>query len=255
MQKNKTPVIIANWKMNGLLLDSMQNFKTLRQLINNSLVGCEIILCPPFTLLRDFAEKIPGSGVKLGGQNCHHGENGAYTGEISAKMLVDMTCDYVILGHSERRMWNNEGSEATNKKAVSAHAAKLKTIICVGETQYERDNNLEEVVIREQVINSIPKCSNENNTIIAYEPVWAIGTGKIPSMEEIKRIHTYIIDIVKKELPQFKETPRVVYGGSITSDNASTIMRTEGVDGLLVGKASLDPAEFFKIIQASSVAA
>lgn len=245
------PIIVANWKMNGLLRESMQLFKDIRTSILDSLIGCEVVICPPYTLLRDLAEKIPGTGVKMGGQNCHHLSDGAHTGEISAKMLKDMTCDFVILGHSERRTTINEGSELVKKKAETAHAQSLTTVICVGETLYERDNDLAKVVIREQVLHSIPKDATDQNTVIAYEPIWAIGTGTTPTMEQIGEMHKYIEHVVSEELKQFKNPPRVIYGGSISGDNAKSILSVDGVDGLLVGKASLDAKEFWKIIQAA----
>lgn len=246
------PIVIANWKMNGLLRESMQKFKELRNKIQGSLIGCEIVLCPPFTLLRDFAEKIPGTGIKIGGQNCHDQAEGAYTGSISARMLHDMTCTYVIVGHSERRTTRNEGSELVSKKAGIAQAEGLSAIICIGETLYERDNDLAKIVIREQILHSIPKSANENNTVIAYEPVWAIGTGVTPTIEQIEEMHRYIGHVIKEEMKQFANPPRIVYGGSISSGNASSILSIESVNGLLVGKASLDPEEFWKIIEAAS---
>ncbi|MDA0781468.1 MAG: triose-phosphate isomerase [Rickettsiales bacterium] len=254
-KKNKNireyPIIIANWKMNGLLRESMQNFKQLRAKINDSLIGCEIVICPPYTLLRDFAEKIPGTGIKLGAQNCHDKLEGAYTGSISAKMIRDMTCEYVIIGHSERRTTRNEGSELVRNKAEICHSQKLSTIICVGETLYERQNDLAKIVVREQVLHSIPKTSTAENTIIAYEPVWAIGTGKTPTAEQIEEMHNYIAHVINEELKQFENQPRIVYGGSTSSQNARSILSVPSVDGLLVGKASLDPDEFWKIIEAT----
>jgi triosephosphate isomerase len=246
------PIVIANWKMNGLLLESMQMFKILRSKINASLIGCEIVICPPYTLLRDFAEKIPGTGIKIGAQNCHDELEGAYTGSISTKMLRDMNCSYVIVGHSERRTTRNEGSELVNKKAKACHSQGLKSIICVGETIYEKDNDLAKIVIREQVLHSIPKTANAENTIIAYEPIWAIGTGKTPTLEEIDKMHGYINEVIKSEMKQFDNNePRVVYGGSISSSNSKSILSCEHVDGLLVGKASLDINEFWKIIESA----
>ena len=250
MTKRLAPIIVANWKMNGTLLESMQFFKELRFRIQRSLVGCEIVLCPPFTLLRDFAEKTPGTGVRLGGQNCHHETEGAYTGEISARQLKDMTCEYVILGHSERRLSGTEGSELVQKKAKKAHEQGLSTIICVGETQYERDNNLTRIVIREQLLHSIPETATEANTVIAYEPVWAIGSGITPTQDDILALHTYILDILRTEVPRLSQDTRIIYGGSVTSENAKALLGIHNVGGLLVGKASLDPDHFWKIITA-----
>jgi triosephosphate isomerase len=251
-KSKKFPIIIANWKMNGLLLESMQMFKQIRSNIHGSLVGCEIVMCPPYTLLRDFAEKTPGTGVKLGGQNCHFELEGAFTGEISAKMLSNMKCEYVILGHSERRTTLNEGSEMVRKKVEAAHANSLNSIICVGETIYERNNDLAKVVIREQVLHSIAKTCTDKNTVIAYEPVWAIGTGTTPTLGQIEEMHGFIASVIQEELKQFENAPRIVYGGSINSENAKHILSVNNVDGLLVGKASLDADEFWKIIEATS---
>jgi triosephosphate isomerase len=248
MPKKFAPIIVGNWKMNGMLLQGMQFFKALRQRIQQSLVGCEIVICPPITLLRDFAEKVPGTGVRLGGQNCHHELDGAYTGEISAAQLRDMTCDYVILGHSERRLSSSEGSELVQKKSKAAHSQKLTSIICVGETQYERDNNLTNIVIREQLIHSIPSCATAMNTIIAYEPVWAIGSGRTPTDTEITTTHQYIRDIIKTDISHLDPNLRIIYGGSVTPQNSPILLKIPGVDGLLVGKASLDAEQFWKII-------
>lgn len=252
MTKKNTKIIIANWKMNGPLVESMQLIKQLRVDILKKLIACEIVICPPFTLLRDMAEKIPGTGIKLGSQNCHYEKNGAFTGEISAGMLRDMTCSYVILGHSERRLHNNEGSELVKKKARSAIEAKLTTIICVGETMYERDNDLTRIVIREQLLHSIPENANETNIIIAYEPVWAIGSGQTPTSEQIELTHYYIREIIKNELAQFENDIKIVYGGSTSSDNAKSLLSIKGVDGLLVGKASLDLKQFWKMIESAN---
>jgi triosephosphate isomerase (TIM) len=248
MQKKFAPIIIANWKMNGVLLESMQFLKALRMHLHQSLVGCEIVLCPPYTLLRDFAEKIPGTGMRLGGQNCHHELDGAYTGEISARQLKDMTCDYVLLGHSERRLSGSEGSELVQKKATAAYAQKLIAIICVGETQYERDNNLTNVVIREQLLHSIPANATSANTIIAYEPVWAIGSGLTPTQAEILSTHTFIQETIKTEKPHLDAHTRIIYGGSVSSGNANALLKISNVDGLLIGKASLNVEQFWTIL-------
>lgn len=252
MTKRFAPIIVANWKMNGTLLESMQFFKELRFRIQRSLVGCEIVICPPFTLLRDFAEKVPGTGVHLGGQNCHHETDGAYTGEISARQLKDMTCDYVILGHSERRLSGMEGSELVQKKAKTAHAAKLSTIICIGETQYERDNGLTNIVLREQLLHSLPATATDANTIIAYEPVWAIGSGLTPSSEDIQATHAYILEILQSEFPALRDGTRIIYGGSVSSHNTKALLGISNVSGLLVGKASLDADHFWNIISTTS---
>lgn len=250
MLQKATPIVIANWKMNGTLLEGMRFFKQLRQNINDSLIGCEIVLCPPFTLLRDMAEKVPNTGIRLGGQDCHQENNGAFTGDISAKMLQDMACDFVILGHSERRVGHGESSETVQKKVASAHKEKLTAILCVGETNYEREKKLHKDMIKQQLEHSIPPSANDENTIIAYEPVWAIGTDKTPSVAEIEEMHNFIFDTVKT-MPQFKKGVRVIYGGSVSGDNAKVFLSSEKVNGLLVGRASTDIDDFWKIIQAA----
>lgn len=252
MNKSGKKIIIANWKMNGLLAESMQNIKHLRMNFLTNPSSCDVVVCPPFTLLRDMAEKLPSAGMKLGAQDCHYEKEGAYTGEVSARMLKDMTCSYVILGHSERRQHFSETSEIVKKKALTAIDAKLVAIICVGETLYERDNNLTDIVLREQVIHSIPENANDSNVIIAYEPVWAIGSGQIPANEQIEKTHSYVRKVIKEELLQFKNVPRVIYGGSTSPDNAKSLLSIGGVDGLLVGKASLDPKQFWKMIESAN---
>lgn len=252
MGGNDKKIIIANWKMNGLLAESMRNIKQLRMDILKTPVSCDVVICPPFTILRDMAEKLPGAGMKLGAQNCHFEKEGAFTGEISAAMLKDMTCSYVILGHSERRQHCNEGSEIVRKKAHSAIEARLIVIICIGETMYERDNDLTKIVIREQILNSIPENAKDNNVVIAYEPVWAIGSGQTPTTEQIEQTHLYIRSVIKDELKQFENGVRIVYGGSTSADNAKSLLSISGVDGLLVGKASLDPKQFWKMIESAN---
>lgn len=251
MTKKAAKILIANWKMNGGLVESMQAIKQLRMNFLQQPVSCNVVVCPPFTLLRDMAEKIPGTSIKLGGQNCHHEESGAYTGEVSPKMLRDMTCEYVILGHSERRLHNNEGSEIVRKKAKAALANKLIAIICIGETMYESDNDLTKIVLREQLLHSIPENANDGNIIIAYEPVWAIGSGKTPTGEQIEETHKYIRQIINESIPQLGNGLRVIYGGSTSADNSKSLLSINGVDGLLVGKASLEPKQFWKMIESA----
>lgn len=243
------PIFIANWKMNSRLVESMQYIKKFRRYMLNNLVGSEVVICPPATLLRDMAEKVPGTGVRLGGQDCYHEEKGAFTGDISAQMLKDMTCEYVILGHSERRKYHNEDNKLIAKKAETAHGCKLKTIICVGETKEERKNKKAKEVVKKQLLGSIPKSATGKNLIIAYEPVWAIGTNTTPTPEEIGDMHLYIHKILKSHTNAFEKTVRVVYGGSVNVENAGGILDAEGVNGLLIGRASEDVEAFWRIIQ------
>lgn len=245
-------LLIANWKMNSRLIEGMQLIKQLRVYALNRQMSAQIIVCPPYTLLRDMADKMPGTGIKLGGQNCWYETEGAYTGEVSALMLKEMTCDYVILGHSERRQYNHETSDVVKKKATSAIAARLQPIICIGETMYERDNDLTKVIIREQLVNSVPDNATAENIIIAYEPVWAIGSGKTPTIDDIEVVHNYIRDVIAKDMPQIKPKVKIVYGGSTNGENSKKILQVKGVDGLLVGKSSLNFDEFLKMIESAN---
>ena len=250
--KSAKPLIVANWKMNGYQEEAEHYLRGLHSKTNGCQLKADIVVCPPYTLLKDFCRKASECNVKIGAQNCHDLTEGAHTGSISAGMVKDSGCEYVILGHSERRTTRNEGSELVNRKAISAHEKNLKTIICVGETIYERENDLASIVVREQVIHSVPKTATIDNTIVAYEPVWAIGTGKVPSSDDIEKMHTYIKQVIEKEVDQLNATPKVIYGGSVKSSNSEFVLKTENVDGLLVGKASLDIEEFWKIIESSS---
>lgn len=217
--------------MNGNIADARSYASALDEFIRETNPSSEIVVCPPATLLGEMH-----GDFKKGGQNCHDQESGAFTGEVSANLLKDSGCEYVIIGHSERREMG-ELSEQVAQKAGAAHQASLKTIICVGEKEGE---DFEQVVSR-QLQGSIPDSSNNKNTVIAYEPVWAIGTGKTPSPEEIDQRHKFIKD---------KTGLLVMYGGSANPDNAKTISALENVDGLLVGGASLKISSFTQIIAA-----
>lgn len=218
-------LVIANWKMNGSL-ELAESYNK-----NVTSKNCQIVVCPPFMLISalkgDFA---------VGAQNCHFEQSGAYTGEISAQMLKTAGANYVILGHSERRQ-AGETSNLIAKKAISAHEAGLKTIICVGENEGEKF----ETVVVEQLNASLPSCANIENTIIAYEPVWAIGSGKTPKAEQIIHAHK----LIGKECGF-----NVIYGGSVKPENAGEIKNIDYVSGLLVGGASLNVEQFNKIIEA-----
>ncbi len=182
MQKNRIiPLVVANWKMNGLLVETVQFLRELHKRIQTSLISCEVLICPPFTLLRDFADKIPGSGIKLGAQNCHHEIEGSYTGEISAKQLKDLLCEYVIIGHSERRKYNLENNKLIKEKIKCVLAQGLIPILCVGETADEKAKNLTKKVISKQLKESLPDTIDGKKIVIAYEPVWDICSGETQS--------------------------------------------------------------------------
>jgi len=210
-------------------------------------VKCDIIVCPPATLLLELRDVLQGSGVELGGQNCHRAVKGAHTGDISAEMLADCGCAYVILGHSERRADHGETSELVRDKVSAALLAGLQIILCVGESEQERDDGGALRVVSEQLESSLSHEANSASVAIAYEPVWAIGTGRTPSLAEIKDMHAHIRKTYKEIKTGGANGLRVLYGGSVKTKNAADILAIEGVDGALVGGASLLAEDFWTI--------
>lgn len=242
---NMPKLIAGNWKMNGLAAESRARVEALAALAEGRpLPRAEIVLCPPFTLIQQTVGVLKGafSLITCGGQDCHASPSGAFTGNISAPMLKDLGCEYVILGHSERRQLHGETSAQVAAKAVAAHAAGLAAIICVGETEAERGAGKAEEVVLAQLSDSIPSGATPGNTVIAYEPVWAIGTGKVASLDDIAAMHAVIR--AKMGVPT-----RLLYGGSVKGNNAAEILSIANVDGVLVGGASLNPEEFWTIAQ------
>ena len=234
-------LIVGNWKMNGLAKDSKERAFSLT---TASQKNAEVVLCPPVTVLSVVSEAVKGSAILLGAQDCHAQESGAFTGDISAQMLKDAGCAYVIVGHSERRQLHSETSEQVAAKAAAAHAAGLVAIICVGETDAQRTQGQQNDVVSKQLKDSIPQNATAQNTVIAYEPVWAIGTGKTASAGDVAAMHAFIR---KNALPHV----RILYGGSVKAANAAEILHTPNVDGVLVGGASLKTEEFMAIINAA----
>ena len=240
----RTKYTIANWKMNGLN-NSIKLVKSIENHIKKTKHSkSKIIICPPFTLLSNFT-KIEKK-ISFGGQDCHYLNNGAFTGSISASMLKSIGCKYVIIGHSERRQYQNELSKELNLKIKSALASNLKVIYCIGEkfSEIKRRNK----VLAAQ-INSLPTNFKFKNIIIAYEPVWAIGTGKVPSLNQINNIHSKIRLLLAKKIGHNNSNKiSILYGGSVNAQNASEILNLSQVDGALVGGASLKVPDFSKII-------
>ena len=236
--------IIANWKMNGKN-DSIKIVNLVaKHLKNKKHNKSKVIICPPYTLLSKCISE--NKVIDFGGQDCHHSDKGAYTGSISASMLKDVGCKYVIIGHSERREYHNESSDELNDKINQAIKNKLVVIYCIGEKLNEI--NKKEIILEEQ-INSLPKEANDSNLIIAYEPVWAIGTGKIPSTDDILNTHLKIRYLLSKKIgTKQSEKISILYGGSVNASNSAKILNLKGVDGALVGGASLIIKDFCKII-------
>ncbi|MGE0409943.1 MAG: triose-phosphate isomerase [Amphiplicatus sp.] len=232
------PLIAGNWKMNGLS-SSLAELDRLGERIAGRDLACEVVLCPPATLLAAMALRAASYGVGLGGQDCHMKESGAHTGDISALMLKDAGASYVIVGHSERRADHVETDALVKAKAAAARAAGLIPIICVGETAAERAAGKAEAVVGRQLAGSLP----EGDLVVAYEPVWAIGTGLTPTAKDIAAMHAFIRGVIG-------ENRRILYGGSVKPSNARDILAIEDVNGALVGGASLKAEDFHAIIAA-----
>ena len=244
------PLFVANWKMNGLHADGLARASALAGHAASSDCGGDIVVCPPATLLFALRAVFAGSQIELGGQDCHATPEGAHTGDVSAPMLADAGCAYVIVGHSERRAGHGEADETVAGKAAAAHAAGLATIVCVGESAVDRDDGRALAVIGRQVERSLPDGSTTDNTAIAYEPVWAIGTGRTPAHADIEAAHAEVRAGWERRFSGSGAALRVLYGGSVTARNAGEIMAAPGVDGVLVGGASLSADTFWQICQA-----
>lgn len=210
---------------------------------------CDIVLCPPATLIRDIVQRA-GSRIGVGGQDCHARASGAHTGDIAASMLADAGAVAVILGHSERRTDHGETNELVRAKAEAAHAAGLTAIICVGETKAERNEGQALSVIGAQLAASVPDMADESNTVVAYEPVWAIGTGRTPTLDQIAEVHGFVRRELTVRFGKAAAGIRLLYGGSVKPSNASEIFSVADVDGALVGGASLTAGDFGAIIEA-----
>jgi len=245
-------IIVANWKMNLNLLTGEDLAKKISILVEKEHSEDTVVICPSFSMLDRVGRAISGSSIKLGAQDCSHHRNGAYTGDVSAAMLKDTGCEYVIIGHSERRSNHNEAPLLIRRKVASAHLFDLKTIICIGETEEERVNGVTLEAIKEQLIKSIPENSVLGEKIlIAYEPLWSIGTGMVPSIDDINEISEYCSGILSTRF-SFENKIKILYGGSVDSANCTKILNSHCVDGVLVGSASLDYKKFSEIIMASN---
>ncbi|MFL2669151.1 MAG: triose-phosphate isomerase [Alphaproteobacteria bacterium] len=240
------PLIAGNWKMNTLRADGSALVVGLIEQLAGEDPGCDILLCPPFVSLGLIGDIIAQSPILLGAQDCHKEESGAYTGSISAPMLSDAGCGFVIVGHSERRAQYNETDFLVSEKARTAHENALVSIVCVGETLVDRDADNTLSVVEEQLLGSVPKGANAKNTVIAYEPVWAIGTGKTPTTIQIREVHDHLRMLLENNFADGKGF-RILYGGSMNSANAGEILSIKNVNGGLVGGASLTVKDFWGI--------
>jgi len=245
-------VIAGNWKMNNDLKESEKLIVELKNLLQNEKPNCDVIVCPPFTSLSEASKLVKGTMIKLGAQNMHFEDNGAFTGEVSAAMLKSVGCEFVILGHSERRHIFGESDEVINKKIKKALAAGLKPIFCIGELLEERENGTTNDVVKKQVLKGLDGISAEDmkNIIVAYEPVWAIGTGKTASPAQVQEVHEFIRDLIEIDYSLEVANDLVIqYGGSVKPDNAKELLSQKDIDGALVGGACLKADSFLGIIK------
>src|SRR5450631_39691 len=253
MNKERKLIIAGNWKMNKTVAEAL----TLVADLKRDLMGVkevDVVVCPPFTALESVSKAIMDSSIKLGAQNMSENNFGAFTGETCAGMLKEFSVRYVILGHSERRQFQKESDALIAKKAAVAHAASLKPIVCVGETLAEREGSLTEKVLETQVRGSLTGLTSDQmlETVIAYEPVWAIGTGKTATTQQAQDAHAFIRRLLVKiyDEPTARKV-RIQYGGSVKPNNAKELMSQPDVDGALVGGASLEARSFADIIKNS----
>ncbi len=245
----RSTLIIGNWKMNGKSRNLAEVDKLLDGLNGQS---CDLVLCPPATLIAQMAAAVKGSPIQVGGQDCHWNSMGPHTGDISPEMITDAGGEYVILGHSERRSDHGESDSIVNAKCVAALAAGLTCIVCVGETKADRSAENTLSVIENQLHASIPENVHLSKLVVAYEPVWAIGTGLTPTISEISDVHTFMR---RKLIERFGDeacSVPLAYGGSVNADNAPEILAQSNVSGVLVGGASLRAEDFLKIVSCAA---
>jgi triosephosphate isomerase (TIM) len=246
------PLIAGNWKMNGSHAQTEALIQDLKgRLASQPGIAADLLVCPPAPYVAQAAALTAGSGLAVGGQDCHAKQSGAHTGDVSAAMLADAGCRYAIVGHSERRADHGESSELVVAKAKAAHEAGLIAIVCVGETEAERDRGATLDVISSQLEGSVPADAEAANLVIAYEPVWAIGTGRTPTPEDVATVHAHIRGLLKAWFKDGAEM-RILYGGSVKGSNAGSLMHVPEVNGALVGGASLKGEEFWAIALAAA---
>lgn len=243
-------IIAGNWKMNKTLTESVEFVNELKEKVKEA--NAEVVVCPPFVNLLDVVDAVSDSNIKVGAQNIHWADNGAFTGEVSGEMLKEIGVEYVIIGHSERRQYFNETDETVNLRLKAALKYELKPIVCVGELLEERESGVTNEVLKKQTVGALKDISAEavSNLVIAYEPVWAIGTGKTASSEDAndacKFIRSVVCELYNKEVA---DKVRIQYGGSVKPSNANELFNTSDIDGGLVGGASLNIDDFTAIVK------
>ena len=244
----RKPIIAGNWKMHKTIAEALEFVNEVKDRVNNDKV--EAVICAPFTLLKDLKQATKGTNIKIGAQNMHFEEKGAFTGEISPIMLKELDMDYVVIGHSERRQYFNETDETVNKKVLKALEVGIDPILCVGETLEEREAGNTKDVCKVQVEKALENVSKEDlaKVVIAYEPVWAIGTGKTATSEDANDVIAYIREVVANLYGELANEVRIQYGGSVKPSNVAEIMNQSDIDGALVGGASLEANDYVELV-------
>jgi len=248
MIRSVRPLVAGNWKMNGLVA-SLGEARRVRDALARP-GAVDVMICPPATLVAALAHEAAGSSLLVGAQDCHAAASGAHTGDIAAEMLKDAGASAVIVGHSERRADHGERSSDVKGKAQAAHRAGLTAIVCIGETAGERRAELTLAVVGRQLAASVPDAANARNTVVAYEPVWAIGTGLTPTAADVTTVHKFLRGALAERFGDEGRAMRILYGGSVKPDNARELMSVPDVNGALVGGASLKAADFLGIVAA-----
>jgi len=240
------PLIAGNWKMNGLK-SSQAEFEAMREGAASVAAKADLLVCPPASLIAGFAERAKGSKVAIGAQDCHPKVSGAHTGDLSAEMLADSGASAIIVGHSERRADHGETDALVRQKAEAAWRAGLTAIVCIGETQQQRDAGQTLNICGGQLAGSLPDGATSANLVVAYEPVWAIGTGLTPTPADVEQVHIFIRGVLTDRFMGEGGKIRILYGGSVKPSNAAELMAIANVNGALVGGASLKAADFLAI--------
>ena len=244
----RKPIIAGNWKMHKTIAEALEFVSDIKDRVNNEKV--EAVICAPFTLLKDLKEATKGPSIKVGAQNMHFEEKGAFTGEISPLMLKELDMDYVVIGHSERRQYFNETNETVNKKVLKSLEVGIDPILCVGETLDEREAGNTKNICKVQVEKALENVSKEDlaKVVIAYEPIWAIGTGKTATSEDANDVIAYIREVIANLYGELASDVRIQYGGSVKPSNVTEIMNQSDIDGALVGGASLQANDYVELV-------
>ncbi|MCC0690213.1 triose-phosphate isomerase [Clostridioides sp. ZZV14-6387] len=244
----RKPIIAGNWKMHKTIKEALEFVNEVKDKVNSDKV--EAVICAPFTLLKDLKEATKGTNIKIGAQNMHFEEKGAFTGEVSPLMLKEIDMDYVVIGHSERRQYFNETDETVNKKVLKALEVEIDPILCVGETLAQREAGKTKDVCKVQVEKALENVLKDDlaKVVVAYEPIWAIGTGKTATAEDANDVISYIREVIKGLYGELANEVRIQYGGSVKPSNVAEIMGQSDIDGALVGGASLASNDYLDLV-------